>query len=162
MPRVKRGTVRRAKRKKLSKLTKGYFQNKSKLYKFMREAAEKAGQILGLNIKGHLVEQVMVAEGADIAEEYYFSVLLDRANRTYLAMCSVEGGMEIEEVAAEEEEVAAALSEPRDAIEEIVEPFLIQQGMLQRTPRGRVAAISAYRHFGIAQPQRAGGVGELF
>jgi large subunit ribosomal protein L20 len=43
MPRVKRGVVRRQKRKKLSKLTKGYFQNKSKLYKFMREAAEKAG-----------------------------------------------------------------------------------------------------------------------
>ena len=43
MPRVKRGTVRRQKRKKLSQLTKGYFQNKSKLYKFMREAAEKAG-----------------------------------------------------------------------------------------------------------------------
>ena len=43
MPRVKRGTVRRAKRKKLSKLTKGYFQNKSKLYKFMKEASEKAG-----------------------------------------------------------------------------------------------------------------------
>jgi large subunit ribosomal protein L20 len=43
MPRVKRGTVRRAKRKKLEKLTKGFFQNKSKLYKFMKEAAEKAG-----------------------------------------------------------------------------------------------------------------------
>ena len=43
MPRVKRGIVRRAKRKKLSKLTKGYFQNKSKLYKFMKEASEKAG-----------------------------------------------------------------------------------------------------------------------
>lgn len=43
MPRVKRGTVRRAKRQKLSKLTKGYFQGKSKLYKFMKEAAEKAG-----------------------------------------------------------------------------------------------------------------------
>jgi large subunit ribosomal protein L20 len=43
MPRVKRGTVRRAKRKKLTKLTKGYFQNKSKLYKFMKEASEKAG-----------------------------------------------------------------------------------------------------------------------
>ena len=43
MPRVKRGTVRRAKRKKLAKLTKGYFQNKTKLYKFMKEAAEKAG-----------------------------------------------------------------------------------------------------------------------
>ena len=43
MPRVKRGTVRRAKRKKLEKLTKGYLQNKSKLYKFMKEAADKAG-----------------------------------------------------------------------------------------------------------------------
>ena len=43
MPRVKRGVVRRQKRKKLSKLTKGYFQNKSKLYKFMKEASEKAG-----------------------------------------------------------------------------------------------------------------------
>ena len=43
MPRVKRGVVRRQKRKKLSKITKGYFQNKSKLYKFMKEASEKAG-----------------------------------------------------------------------------------------------------------------------
>src|SRR5699024_7041789 len=52
------------------------------------EAEARAKDILGLDIKGHITEKVMVAEGADIAEEYYFSVLLDRSNRTYLAMCS--------------------------------------------------------------------------
>jgi succinyl-CoA synthetase beta subunit len=56
--------------------------------------------ILGLDIKGHITKKILVAEAKDIAEEYYISFLLDRANRTYLAMCSVEGGMEIEEVAA--------------------------------------------------------------
>ncbi|PIF02796.1 MAG: succinate--CoA ligase subunit beta, partial [Propionibacterium sp.] len=49
------------------------------------EAAEKASEILGLDIKGHIVKKVMVAQGAEIAEEYYFSVLLDRSNRSYLA-----------------------------------------------------------------------------
>ncbi len=58
--------------------------------------------------------------------------------------------------------LAAAVGEERDTLEDVVEPFLIQQGMLQRTPRGRVAALSAYRHFGIAEPQRPGGLGELF
>jgi Holliday junction DNA helicase RuvB len=60
------------------------------------------------------------------------------------------------------ESLAAAVGEERDTLEDVVEPFLIQQGMLQRTPRGRVAAVSAYRHFGIAEPQRPGGLGELF
>ncbi|OBK17600.1 ADP-forming succinate--CoA ligase subunit beta [Mycobacterium asiaticum] len=64
------------------------------------EAYEHAKNILGLDIKGHIVKKLLVAEASDIAEEYYLSFLLDRANRTYLAMCSVEGGMEIEEVAA--------------------------------------------------------------
>ena len=50
------------------------------------EAAEKAGEILGMDIKGHTVHRVMVAQGAKIAEEFYFSVLLDRSNRNYLAM----------------------------------------------------------------------------
>ncbi|MGN0111281.1 MAG: ATP-grasp domain-containing protein, partial [Cellulosimicrobium funkei] len=63
------------------------------------EAAEKASEILGMDIKGHTVHRVMVAQGAKIAEEFYFSVLLDRSNRNYLAMCSVEGGMEIEQLA---------------------------------------------------------------
>lgn len=64
------------------------------------EAYEHAKNILGLDIKGHIVKKLLVAEASDIAEEYYLSFLLDRANRSYLAMCSVEGGMEIEEVAA--------------------------------------------------------------
>src|SRR6202158_4126709 len=64
------------------------------------DAYEHAKNILGLDIKGHVVKKLLVAEASDIAEEYYISFLLDRANRTYLAMCSVEGGMEIEEVAA--------------------------------------------------------------
>ncbi|MBS4729132.1 ADP-forming succinate--CoA ligase subunit beta [Mycobacterium sp. SM1] len=59
-----------------------------------------AQSILGLDIKGHVVKKLLVAEASDIAEEYYISFLLDRANRGYLAMCSVEGGMDIEEVAA--------------------------------------------------------------
>ena len=64
------------------------------------DAYEHAKNILGLDIKGHVVKKLLVAEASDIAEEYYISFLLDRANRTYLAMCSVEGGVEIEEVAA--------------------------------------------------------------
>jgi succinyl-CoA synthetase beta subunit len=63
------------------------------------EAEEKAARILGMDIKGHTVHSVLVAEDIDIAQEYYLSFLLDRAERTFLAMCSVEGGMEIEEVA---------------------------------------------------------------
>ena len=65
------------------------------------EAEEKASEILGMDIKGHTVHRVMIAQGAKIAEEFYFSVLLDRANRNYLAMCSVEGGMEIEQLAVD-------------------------------------------------------------
>ena len=62
-----------------------------------------------MDIKGHTVHRVLVADGADIAEEYYFSLLLDRANRSYLAMCSVEGGMEIEQLAAERPEALAKI-----------------------------------------------------
>jgi succinyl-CoA synthetase beta subunit len=85
-----------------------------KLAKTPDEAAEKAGQILGMDIKGHTVHRVLVAAGADIAEEYYFSVLLDRANRTYLAMASREGGMEIEQLAVERPEALARI--PVDAL----------------------------------------------
>lgn len=72
-----------------------------KLARSPEEAAAAAEQILGMDIKGHVVRTVMVAEGADIAEEYYFSLLLDRADRRYLAMCSREGGMDIETLARE-------------------------------------------------------------
>ena len=78
------------------------------------DAQDKAAQILGLNIKGHIVDRVMVAPAADVVDEYYFSVLLDRANRAYLAMASVEGGMDIEEVAATKPQALARL--PIDAL----------------------------------------------
>ncbi|MBW4040931.1 MAG: ADP-forming succinate--CoA ligase subunit beta [Acidobacteria bacterium] len=71
------------------------------------EAAARA--ILGMDIKGHTVHRVMVAAGADIKEEYYFSVLLDRANRSYLSLASFEGGMEIEELAVTRPEALARI-----------------------------------------------------
>ena len=73
------------------------------------EAKEKAAGILGLDIKGHIVKRVMIAQGADIDKEYYFSVLLDRSNRTFLSLCSVEGGMEIEQLAVERPEALAKI-----------------------------------------------------
>ena len=54
--------------------------------------------------------------------------------------------------------VAAAIGEERDTIEDVIEPFLIQQGFLQRTPRGRVASLAAYRHLGVAPPKASGGL----
>ncbi|MGH8971535.1 MAG: ADP-forming succinate--CoA ligase subunit beta, partial [Actinomycetes bacterium] len=83
------------------------------------DAGEKAGQILGMDIKGHTVHRVMLAPAASIEEEYYFSVLLDRANRSYLAMASREGGMEIEQLAVEKPEALAKVAV--DAIEGIDE-----------------------------------------
>ncbi|TCP49394.1 succinyl-CoA synthetase beta subunit [Tamaricihabitans halophyticus] len=74
------------------------------------EAAEKAEAILGLDIKGHVVHRVLVAEASDIAEEYYFSFLLDRANRTFLCIASAEGGVEIEEVARTNPDAVAKIA----------------------------------------------------
>jgi succinyl-CoA synthetase beta subunit len=71
------------------------------------DAKVKAEGILGLDIKGHIVRRVLVAPASDIAEEYYFSFLLDRANRTFLAMASAEGGMEIEQLAVERPDALA-------------------------------------------------------
>jgi succinyl-CoA synthetase beta subunit len=79
------------------------------------DAVTKAGQILGMDIKGHTVHKVMLAQTADIVEEYYVSFLLDRTNRTFLAMASVEGGVEIEVVA--EQNPAALAKIPVDAHE---------------------------------------------
>jgi succinyl-CoA synthetase beta subunit len=63
------------------------------------EAHAKASQILGMDIKGHTVHKVLIAEAYDIAQEYYLSFLVDRAGRQFMSICSVEGGVEIEEVA---------------------------------------------------------------
>ena len=73
------------------------------------EAYERASQILGMDIKGHTVHSVLIAQAVDIAAEYYLSFLLDRANRTFLSICSVQGGMEIEEVAHSSPEAVARI-----------------------------------------------------
>ncbi|MCJ1686071.1 ADP-forming succinate--CoA ligase subunit beta [Rathayibacter sp. VKM Ac-2927] len=78
-----------------------------KVAKTTDDAFEAAKSILGLDIKGHVVKRVMVAGGARIDREFYFSVLLDRANRSYLSLTSYEGGMEIEQLAVERPEALA-------------------------------------------------------
>ena len=115
-----------------------------KVAKNADEAYEAAKAILGLDIKGHIVSTLMVAEGAKIAQEYYFSVLLDRANRSYLSLCSFEGGMEIEQLAVERpdalarvevdpidgitlakaKEIAAAAKFPEELIDRVSEVFV--------------------------------------
>jgi len=74
------------------------------------EAAAKAAAILGLDIKGHTVHRVLVTEASDIVEEYYVSFLLDRSNRTFLAMASAQGGVEIEQLAVERPEALARVA----------------------------------------------------
>jgi succinyl-CoA synthetase beta subunit len=74
------------------------------------DARVKAEAILGLDIKGHVVRRVLVTPASDIAEEYYFSFLLDRANRTFLAMASAEGGVDIEQLAVERPEALAKVA----------------------------------------------------
>jgi succinyl-CoA synthetase beta subunit len=90
-----------------------------KVAKTPDDARANAEQILGMDIKGHTVHRVLVDPGADIKQEYYVSYLLDRANRTFLAMASYEGGMEIEQLAAERPEALAKV--PVDAIEGVDE-----------------------------------------
>jgi len=85
-----------------------------KVAKEPADARDAAEAILGMDIKGHTVHRVLVDPGAQIEEEYYVSYLLDRANRTFLAMASYEGGMEIEQLAVERPDALAKV--PVDAI----------------------------------------------
>jgi succinyl-CoA synthetase beta subunit len=83
------------------------------------EAVARAGDILGMDIKGHTVHRVLVAPTADIAEEYYFSFLVDRANRNYLCIASIEGGVEIEEVARTNPDAVAKVSiDPQTGVDD--------------------------------------------
>ena len=107
-----------------------------------QEAAEKAEQILGMDIRGHTVRRVMVAEGAQIAEEFYFSVLLDRANRGYLAMCSVEGGVEIERLAVERPDALARVAvDPIVGIDEAKAAEIVAAAGFREDLREPVAAV---------------------
>jgi Holliday junction DNA helicase RuvB len=114
-------------------------------------------------IAGRLLRRVRdfaLVEGADrITREIADSSLrlldvdaagLDQMDRKYLTMIATNYGGGPVGV----ETIAAALSEPRDAIEEIIEPFLIQRGLVQRTPRGRLLTAHAFRHLGLPEPNR--------
>ena len=106
------------------------------------ETAEKAGEILGMDIKGHTVHRVMIAQGAKIAEEFYFSVLLDRSNRNYLAMCSVEGGVEIEQLAVERPEALARIAvDPAVGIDEAKAAEIVDAAGFAEEIKGKVAEV---------------------
>ncbi|AVT29612.1 ADP-forming succinate--CoA ligase subunit beta [Plantactinospora sp. BC1] len=81
-------------------------------------AREVADRILGMDIRGHTVHRVLVTEASDIADEYYVSFLLDRSNRSFLALASAQGGVEIEQVAAENPAaLARARVDPADGFD---------------------------------------------
>ena len=113
-----------------------------KLASSAEEAEQVAAQILGMDIKGHTVHRVMLAPAASIEEEYYFSVLLDRANRTYLAMASREGGMEIEQLAVEKPEALARVAvDALEGIDEAKAREITAQGGFPREVADQVASI---------------------
>lgn len=113
-----------------------------KLARTADEAREKAEAILGMDIKGHTVHRVLIAAGADIAEEYYFSILLDRSERRYLAMCSIEGGMEIEQLAAERPEALAKVPvSPNVGVDEAKAREIVDAAGFPEDLKGAVADV---------------------
>ena len=114
-----------------------------KLASSPEEAQEKAAKILGMDIKGHTVHSVLVAEDIDIAQEYYLSFLLDRAERTFLAMCSVEGGVEIEEVARTNPQALARIPiSPLTGVDPTKAAEIIAAGGLPPEAREGAAALA--------------------
>ncbi|MGC1285742.1 MAG: ADP-forming succinate--CoA ligase subunit beta [Streptosporangiaceae bacterium] len=107
------------------------------------EAEAKAERILGMDIKGHTVRAVLVAEDIDIAQEYYLSFLLDRADRTFLSMCSVEGGVEIEEVARTKPEALARIPVgPLAGVDAAKAAEIVAAGRLPEEARAGAAALA--------------------
>jgi succinyl-CoA synthetase beta subunit len=107
------------------------------------EAAAKAGAILGMDIKGHTVHRVLITEASDIAQEYYFSFLLDRANRTFLAMASFEGGMEIEQLAVERPDALARIPiNPLTGVDAATAAEIVAAGRFPAEVADQVAAVA--------------------
>jgi succinyl-CoA synthetase beta subunit len=106
-------------------------------------AAAKAEQILGMDIKGHTVHSVLVAADIDIAQEYYLSFLLDRSDRTFLSMCSVEGGVEIEEVARTNPQALARIPvSPLTGVDAAKAAEIVEAGGLPEEARAGAAALA--------------------
>lgn len=113
-----------------------------KLARSPQEAGARAAEILGMDIKGHTVGTVMVAEGADIADEYYFSLLLDRTTGKYLAMCSVEGGMDIETLAVERPDALVRFPvDPITGLDAAAAAQIVEQAGFAEADRDAVAAV---------------------
>ncbi len=113
-----------------------------KLARSAEEARQKAEEILGMDIKGHTVHKVLIAAGADIAEEYYFSILLDRSGRRELAMCSAQGGMDIETLAREHPEALARVGlDPKVGIDEDVAAQILGQAGFSRSMIDKISPV---------------------
>lgn len=113
-----------------------------KVVRSPQDARQAAERILGMDIKGHTVHAVMVAEGIDIVEEYYFSLLVDRAERNWLAMCSVQGGMDIETLAAEHPEALARIAvDPRVGLDAAKAAEIVAAAGFAEADRDPVAAV---------------------
>jgi succinyl-CoA synthetase beta subunit len=107
------------------------------------EAQDKAAKILGMDIKGHTVLTVLVAKETDIAQEYYLSFLVDRAERTFLSMCSVEGGVEIEEVARTKPQALAKIPiDPLTGVDAAKALEIVQAGGLPEEAQPGAAALA--------------------
>jgi succinyl-CoA synthetase beta subunit len=107
------------------------------------EAQEKAGRILGMDIKGHTVHSVLVAADTDIAAEFYLSFLLDRSERTFLSMCTVEGGMEIEDLARERPEALAKVPvSPLTGVDHAKALEIVRAGRLPEAAQAPAAALA--------------------
>jgi succinyl-CoA synthetase beta subunit len=113
-----------------------------KLAENASDAKEKAKAILGMDIKGHTVHQVMIAQAAPIAAEYYMAILLDRANRNFLVMASVAGGMEIEEVAHNTPEKLARVGiDPNNGIDKAKAVEIAKSGQFPADVQDQVADV---------------------
>ena len=113
-----------------------------KLAENAADAKEKAKAILGMDIKGHTVHQVMIAQAAPIASEYYMAILLDRANRNFLVMASVAGGMEIEEVAHKTPEKLARVGiDPNQGIDKAKALEIAKSGQFPADVQDQVADV---------------------
>ena len=113
-----------------------------KLAENSTDAKEKAKAILGMDIKGHIVNKVMIAQAAPIDSEYYLAILLDRANRNFLVMASVAGGMEIEEVAHKTPEKLAKVGiNPNNGIDKAKALEIAKGGMFPAEVLDQVADV---------------------
>ena len=127
--------------KEVARRSRGTPRVAGRLLRRVRDFAMVAGAaVIDAKVADGALRQLEVdSEGLDALDHRYLNVIIK----------NYEGGP------VGIETIAAALSEPRDALEEIVEPYLLQQGFIGRTPRGRIATLRAYRHLGLGAPSKA-------